>query len=189
MNSVVPSYSEFLAALLQLWPLWALFGAILVFQIVVAIYKQRRLARSGIADIDKMTGAMFEQYLELLFRNHRYGVERTGKAGDYGAGLVISKDGKRTIVQAKRYSKKKVNLKAVQEAVAAKAMYRSSEAMVVTNRSFAKSAYELARVNDVELWNRDRLISMILSGQRKAQKGFETGEEHNGSGSAVGEVG
>lgn len=163
--------AQFLSALLQLWPLLALVLLAFAARIGLALYRRRRLARSGIAEIDRMTGPTFERYLELLFRQHGYQVERTGRAGDYGADLIVCKNGVRTIVQAKRY-KRNVNLKAVQEAVAAKAMYRCTRAMVVTNSGFARSAYALARANDVELWDRDKLIAMIFQGRRNVRKGL-----------------
>ena len=171
MQDVAAPLAQFLAALLQLWPIWLLLVLAFAVRIGLAAYRYRRLSRSGIAEIDRMTGATFERYLEILFRQHGYQVERTGRAGDYGADLVVCKGGVRTIVQAKRY-KRNVNLKAVQEAVAAKAMYNCSRAMVVTNSGFARSAYALARANDVELWDRDKLISMILRGRHNVRKGL-----------------
>ena len=171
MQDVSSPLAQFLAALLQLWPLWLVLLAAFAIRIALYLRRYRRLLRSGIAEIDRMTGAVFEQYLALLFRQHGYRVEHTGRAGDYGADLVISKGGVRTIVQAKRY-RRNVNLKAVQEAVAAKAMYGCTHAMVVTNSGFARSAHTLARANGVELWDRDKLISMILTGRRNVQKGL-----------------
>ena len=56
------------------------------------------------------------------------------------------KDGVKTDVQAKRHTKP-VGIKAVQEVVAAKGMYRCTEAMVVTNSTFTQPAMELARTN------------------------------------------
>jgi restriction system protein len=65
------------------------------------------------------------------------------------------------VVQAKRWTKR-VGVKAVQEAVAAKAMYRCTRAMVVTNSFFTDPAKRLAHENGVELWDRDRLIEALL---------------------------
>ena len=84
--------------------------------------KKKRLAASGIADIDTMDGKAFEEYLEVLFGKLGYKVERTRYVGDYGADLITQKDGVKTVIQAKRYGKA-VGIKAVQEAVAAKGMY------------------------------------------------------------------
>jgi len=124
--------------------------------------RKKRLAASGIADIDTMDGKAFEEYLEVLFGKLGYKVERTRYVGDYGADLITRKDGVKTVIQAKRYGKA-VGIKAVQEAVAAKGMYDCSEAMVVTNSTFTRAAAELARANRVVLWDRDRLVETLLS--------------------------
>ncbi|GKU79354.1 restriction endonuclease [Paenibacillus sp. L3-i20] len=141
-------------------------GAILgIYFTVMIILNQKhneRLRRSGIADIDKMDGRRFELYLGHLFEAHGYAAEVTQATGDYGADLVISKDGKKIVVQAKRYSKN-VGLKAVQEIHTAMAHYSALEAWVVTNRDYTEQAYNLAKSNGVRLINREQLIEMILA--------------------------
>ncbi|HEY1013199.1 MAG TPA: restriction endonuclease [Herpetosiphonaceae bacterium] len=144
-----------------LWPLWLLLLAGLAFQLGRLLARRRRLMRSGIAEIDRMSGTQFETYLAYLFRQFGYAVEQTGKRGDFGADLVLSKDGTRTAVQAKRYGKN-VGVKAVQEAVASKGVYGCQTAMVVTNSFYTKQARALAEANRVTLWDRDRLIDVIL---------------------------
>ncbi len=160
METIAPSYAQIFVSLLQLWPLWAILVAILTLRIALDIYKQRQLLRSGIVDIDQMLGGTFERYLVAVFRRLGYPVEHTGRVGDYGADLIIVRNGVRTIVQAKRWSKK-VGVKAVQEAVAAKGMYRCLEAMVITNSVFTQQARTLARANNVELWDRQKLVKML----------------------------
>lgn len=124
--------------------------------------RAERLKRSGIADIDKMEGIQFEKYLGHLFRAQGYKIEVTKAAGDYGADLIIQKDGKKIVVQAKRYSKN-VGIKAVQEAQASIAHYGASEAWVVSNSDYTAAAYDLAKSNRVKLINREALIEMILT--------------------------
>lgn len=65
-------------------------------------------------------------------------------------------------IQAKRF-KRKVGIKAIQEAVAAKGYYDCSQAMVVTNSFYTLQAVKLAKANDVQLWDRNDLIKAILS--------------------------
>jgi restriction system protein len=157
-------------ALRLLWPLWLALLALLIVRVGLLLYRQRRLARSGIAEIDRMSGPVFEQFLATLFRGLGYRVERTGRAGDFGADLIIAREGVRTIVQAKRYARS-VGVKAVQEAFAAKNMYGCTAAMVVTNSRFTRQAQTLARANQVELWDRDALIERILTvRQRKGEE-------------------
>ncbi|NJJ37845.1 endonuclease [Paenibacillus sp. 7028] len=109
-----------------------------------------------------MEGVQFEKYLGHLFRAKGYKAEITKAAGDYGADLILQKDGKKIVVQAKRYSKN-VGIKAVQEAQASIAHYGAAEAWVVTNSDYTQAAYDLAKSNHVRLINRDALIEMILA--------------------------
>jgi restriction system protein len=157
---------------LSLWPLWLGVTLLAAGNIGLAIYRHRRLARSGIGDIDRMSGHEFELYLGTLFRRFGYHVEQTGKAGDFGADLVIKKDQSRTVVQAKRY-RKHVGVKAIQEVVAAKRIYQCSGAMVITNSHFTKQAQTLAAANDVVVWDRDRLIKVMLTAQPSAPSQHE----------------
>ena len=113
-------------------------------------------------DIDAMTGTQFEKRLEVLFRDLGNNVEHTGRLGDFGADLVLEQDGTRTVVQAKR-SSNEVGLSAVREALAAKGMYDSTEAMVVTNSTFTWRAKRLAAANNVILWDRAVLMKHLLA--------------------------
>lgn len=144
------------------WYLYTLIGVIIVGKIVYRLYEKQKLSKSGISEIDSMGGKTFEKYLEALFEKLGYRVERTQYIGDYGADLVTTKDEVKTIIQAKRF-KGKVGIKAVQEAVAAKGYYSCSKAMVVTNSFYTKPAIELAKANDVQLWDRNDLVKALLS--------------------------
>lgn len=137
---------------------------VLVAHIVKAIIKQRKtnkLKKSGISDVDNMDGFQFENYLAVLFKNHGYKVKVTKSVGDFGADLVIIKNGIKTVVQAKCYSSK-VGIKAIQEITSALRYYNATNSMVITNNYFTNPAIVLAKANEVELINRDMLIEMLL---------------------------
>lgn len=151
-----------LKGLMVVWPIYAFLLVIVILKAAFRIYEKQKLARSGIDEIDKMDGKTFEKYLEVLFNKLGYRVERTRYIGDYGADLITNKDGVKTVIQAKRF-KNKVNIKAVQEAVAAKGKYGCSKTMVVTNSYYTKQAEELARANNVKLWDRKDLANALLS--------------------------
>lgn len=160
---VLQTYSNgIIDSLPTIWPLFALILLIALGKFIYHLYEAKRLASSGIIEIDKMDGKTFEKYLEVLFTKLGYRVERTRYIGDYGADLVTVKNGVKTVIQAKRY-KHKVDIKAVQEAVAAKGYYDCSAAMVVTNSVYTKQAAELARANGVKLWDRNDLVDALLS--------------------------
>lgn len=123
--------------------------------------KSKQILKSGIYEIDKMSGKQFEYYLSSFFKYQGYKVDETPTTRDFGADIVLKKDGKIIVVQAKRYSKN-IGIQAVQEIVAAVAYYKASEAWVVTNRFFTSAAVQLAHVNQVRLIDRDELIKWIL---------------------------
>ncbi|WP_218916058.1 restriction endonuclease [Kosmotoga pacifica] len=136
-----------------------IFGGI---RILIAVIKRNKLKKAGLPEIDKMSGEEFEIYLEQHFRKLGYHVHRTKYIGDYGADLIIEKDDIRTAVQAKRYNRS-VGIKAVQEVVASMKFYECSRAIVVTNSRFTEAAQTLARKNNVELWDRNKLAKSILN--------------------------
>lgn len=113
-----------------------------------------------IGDFEKLNGYEFEGYLKGLFNLLGYTVIETSLSGDQGADLIISKNGQKTVVQAKKYSDKVPN-KAIQEISAARRHYKADNAIVVTNSSFTKSAIDLALSNDVELWDGQKLKDVI----------------------------
>jgi restriction system protein len=162
--------SEIVAEALRiLWPVWIALAGFALLRIGLWLRRRQRLARSGIAEVDRMSGGDFERYLAAMFRALGYRVERIGGTGDFGADLIVTRDGIRTIVQAKRYARN-VGVKAVQEAVAAKGMYDCAAAMVVTNSRFTRQAQALAKANGVELWERETLIAaMVAARMRKGE--------------------
>ena len=112
--------------------------------------EEKRLLDSGILEVDEMTGKEFERFLDVHFRNFGYGVTLTQDTQDYGADLILYKDGSKTVVQAKR-SKNPVGIKAVQEVAGAVRHYKGNTGRVITNYRFTENAYNLAKSNDIEL--------------------------------------
>lgn len=123
------------------------------------------LKKSNIHDIDNMNGFQFEHYLVELFKSLKYTVKRTSDTNDFGADLILQKDGKKIVVQAKRY-KGKVGVKAIQEILGAKSYYKANSAWVITNSSYTKSALTFASKTNVQLIDRNILIKM----QKKSRK-------------------
>lgn len=113
----------------------------------------RRYLHMSMRKVDRLSGRAFEKYLRAQFRHLGYRVTLTDLSHDYGADLILRRRGEKIVVQAKRYEKN-VGIAAVQEAVGSVAYYDADRAMVVTNSGFTKSARNLARQNEVELWGR-----------------------------------
>ena len=161
LHVLIPTLVEVGRLAVHVWWFFLLVGAVYAAKRVRLLVAERRLARSGIDEIDRMDGVTFERRLVHVFRSRGHRVTQTQACGDYGADLVLEKDGVRTVVQAKRW-KKNVGVKAIQEAVAAKPVYGSTHSLVVTNRYFTDQAKRLAEANGVELWDRDKLVRALL---------------------------
>ena len=112
-------------------------------------------------EVDRMTGENFEKYLLILFQAIGYQVESTPGSQDYGADLILYKNGMKIAVQAKRY-KNTVGVRAVQEVVSSVKYYKANKAMVITNNRFTENACILARCNSVELCDREKLMDLII---------------------------
>jgi len=133
--------------------------------VVLSKYIKRRKKKlnyinSDIHDIDNMTGAQFEEYLKAHFVKQGYRVNITPSSNDYGADLIMHKNGVTSIVQAKRY-KDKVGIKAIQEIIGAMGYYNADKCMIVTNSYFTANAKKLADANNAELWDRNKLIDVF----------------------------
>ncbi len=122
-------------------------------QYKAAAEKEKRLLDSKMYEIDIMTGKEFEKLLFLGFEKLDYAVKLTSETRDYGADLILYKDGITIAVQAKR--KKTV------EVVSAIRYYQADKGMVVTNNYFTRYAYNLARSNEIDLWDRKSLINFM----------------------------
>ena len=81
-------------------------GVLLFFIIRKKIKKNQYKNNIDLQQIDKMSGVEFEEYLMRLFEKLGYRVTLTKRSNDYGADLIMKKDEKTIIVQAKRYHQK-----------------------------------------------------------------------------------
>lgn len=104
-------------------------------------------------DVDLMSGVEFEIFIADLFKKMGYKATITKASGDQGVDIIAERDGVKIAIQAKRYAGA-VSNSAVQEAVAGKKYYSCDKTLVVTNSIFTSSAIDLAKANDVLLWDR-----------------------------------
>ena len=146
-------YSAYCGGSIGITVVSTLFCSAFLLSFLRRIWRSRYLNMS-MRKIDRLSGEAFEEYLYVQFRRLGYRVRFTEASHDYGADLILKKRGKCIVVQAKRYDRN-IGITAVQEAAASVAYYEADQAMVVTNQYFTKSAWNLARQNDVILWTRE----------------------------------
>lgn len=144
-----------------------LFPFVLFYIVKIKINKAKqhkindeRVAIYDISQLNSLSGVEFEMYLKILFEKMGYNVQMTKKSKDFGADLILEKNGQKNIVQAKRFSHT-VGISAVQEIISARAHYNVHGAIVVSNQNFSKEAQILATENDVLLAGKTELQSLI----------------------------
>jgi len=123
---------------------------------------QKKKMNHSIDDIDIMTGIEFEQFVCELFSKMGYDSKVTKKTGDQGIDVIAEKNNIRVGIQSKCYSGI-VGNKAIQEAVAGKGFYKCDKVMVISNNFFTNAAIELAKINEVVLWDRNILKEKLIS--------------------------
>lgn len=142
----------------------------LMLRFIISYYKKRtkyeKLINSGINIVDKMKGEEFEEFLLAHFNNLGYKGDTTAKTKDYGADLILTKDNEKIVVQAKRWIKK-VGIEAVQQIIGAKAYYKASKCIVISNNYFTQNAVNLAKSSNVELWDRKKLLDIMSKANGK----------------------
>lgn len=104
----------------------------------------------------------FEDFIAQLFKDNGYDVEGTNYSGDYGADVITSKNGIKTAIQVKRYSKtNKVGVKDINQIIGGKEFHKCDKAMVVCTSDYTKQGIKLSKEADVELWNWEDLLTKI----------------------------
>lgn len=140
-------------------------GALFAVTLIAILYytnkrSGKKYLRYGFAKLNNLTGEEFEELLKAYFKKNGYKVDLTPKSGDYGADLIVRKNGEKIIIQAKRY-KGSVGISAVQEVIGAKEYYKGDKALVITNSYFTPAAKELAGKTRVKLWDGKVVAEMI----------------------------
>ena len=129
---------------------------------------QRQFGATQAAELDQLSGLEFEEFLAGLFRAQGYTAELTPTTGDYGADLILSKDGRRVAIQAKRYLGS-VGVQAVQEALSGQAYYQCHTAWVITTGTFTTNAAELARKSGVRMIGRSEIGNLLAQHTAKSK--------------------
>jgi restriction system protein len=111
--------------------------------------------------MDRMTGEEFEKIIKILFQMLGYQCKFTKKTKDKGGDIIAENPYETIAIQCKRWNQK-IGIDAIQQAHAAKTIYNTTKAMVITNNYFTKDAIKNAKMLNIELWDRDQLIQTLL---------------------------
>lgn len=151
---------------------FAFYLGVFIFLIILFSNLNKRKNYS-IEKLDSMEGYSFEYACaDILSANGFKNVKVTKGSGDFGVDILASKNGIKYAVQCKRYSHK-LNNAPIQEVIGGLTYYRCQKGIVMTNNYFTEPAKVLAKINNVELWDRDMIIRTISKKKSIKKPKFE----------------
>lgn len=129
----------------------------------------KELANITLADIDKMDGNSFSDYIAALFKQKGYETRTLKRSHDYGVDVIASNDIVRIGIQCKICNSDHLKPSAVQEVIAGLRYYTLDKGILISNSYFSQTIKELARANNITLWNREALARQIrkLQGENR----------------------
>ena len=115
---------------------------------------------SDLSSLDNTSGREFEIFVVSLFEKLGFSSTITNRSKDYGCDMMLQQGEYRIAVQAKR-SESELTFTSVQRALDSLKKYDAQLAIVVTNNKFISSAKQLAKIKDVVLIDRKKLLDLI----------------------------
>ena len=104
----------------------------------------------------------FEDFVAYLFSRNGYDQIQTSYSADFGADIIVKKDGVKTAVQVKRYFElHKVGVSDINQVIGAQQYYQCDQALMITTSSYTPAAKQLAATAGVILWDWERLEKAI----------------------------
>ena len=117
--------------------------------------------------IDNMDGHEFERFItEVLKKNGYTNVYTTKASGDYGADVIGELEGVKYAFQCKRFESK-IGPKPIGEVLRGMNHYHCQKGVVITNNFFTPQAQKESQVNNVELWDRNKVLQLCRSERMK----------------------
>jgi restriction system protein len=151
-------------------------GALAALAVAVLVVRWRARRREAVLQAERdravegtdgMSGAEFEQWTaRLLRRSGCVDVRVVGGAGDAGADVVAAApDGRRVVVQCKRYGTRNVGTRAVQLFAGTDRLYhRADVSLLVTTSGFTAEARKVAAAVGIVLVDRALLAEWARTG-------------------------
>jgi len=115
---------------------------------------------SDLGILDNTSGREFEIFVVRLFEKLGYSATVTNRSKDHGCDMMLQQGDSRIAVQSIR-SESELNFTSVQRALNSLRKYNAQLAIVVTNNKFIFSAKRLAKIKNVTLIDRKKLLDLI----------------------------
>lgn len=134
--------------------------------------KRKQLdAQQSIYSIRKLSWQQFEELVGEAYRRQGFRVvENDGAGPDGGIDQVISKEGKRFLVQCKQYRSQKVGVKVVREMFGLVAAEHAAGGIVICSGHFTQDAVQFAKGKNLELVDGEQLAQLVAAVQGEPKR-------------------
>lgn len=135
-------------------------GSYMVFKRHLELVSEETKKRSDFYSLDNLKdGFHFEEYTAQLLEALKYNnVKVLQRSNDYGADVLAEYNGVKYAIQCKYYTSQTVGVRAVQEILGGTAYHNADVPVVATNYKFSPNAVNLAKANNVTLWDRENFL-------------------------------
>ena len=145
----------------------AAIGLVLLTAVIDRVLRAQRLRRQRtLADLAALSWQQFEEVIADAFRRHGYRVRETGGRGtaDGGVDVVLTRDGERTIVQAKHWRSQRVRVQPVRELYGVQRSLDADRSMFVCVGRYTADAQQFAAQVGMTLVDGAELLRIIEAG-------------------------
>lgn len=124
--------------------------------------KQLLETQTGLDSLARMSWREFEMLVGEAFRRRGYFVEETGLGGkDGGIDLVVSKGGRKELVQCKQWRSRRVRASTVREMWGLVDHHQADAVHIVCIGDFTPDAADFARGKPIELVTGEQLLELV----------------------------
>ncbi|MES2622988.1 MAG: restriction endonuclease, partial [Patescibacteria group bacterium] len=145
------------------WPLFLMLIAAFIFKkFLISLTNRSKYKRiKTLEEIRALTPKQFEEYTAFLFRKLGYTTEVVGRSHDGGIDIIATKNGKRHLIQCKKYSNKQVPVGAVRDFYGAISDDIEAKGYFITTQTFTLDAEKFAEGKPIELIDQFKLMKYI----------------------------
>lgn len=119
-------------------------------------------SQTSLESVKNLSWQEFELLIGEAYRRKGYNVtERGGSGPDGGVDLMLTKDGRKTIVQCKHWSTYTVRVPMIREAYGVMVAERADECVFVTSGRFTKEAQQFAEGKPIQMIDRLGLGALL----------------------------
>jgi restriction system protein len=142
-----------------------------IFVAMMAAFRGHRVGKlvdrqTSLQSLQNISWKEFEWMVAEAFRRQGYSVtESLNKGPDGGVDLVLHKDGKKSLVQCKRWKTYSVGAPVVREIFGLLIDHKADEAIVVTSGKFTSEAVQFSEGKPITLVDGDQLLNLVSSVQ------------------------